>query len=107
MDKRETDGRFATGNGGGPGRPRRQTEFAFLRTMLEEISLDTWRQIVRAAVKRAKGGDARALAWLSGYVIGLPKADAIRPSRIDDAESAADESAMLASVARGTWSPTK
>lgn len=107
MDKRDKGGKFAAGNSGGPGRPKRETEVAYLRVMLEEVPLDTWREIVRNVVKRAKSGDAKAIAWLSGYVIGLPKADAIRPSRIDDAEVDAEQSAILTSLRREMLSPPK
>jgi len=69
--KRNPDGTFAQGNEGGPGRPRRQTEAAYLVALSEAVTLDDWREIVKAAVIAAKSGDAQARKWLSDYLLGV------------------------------------
>ncbi len=66
---RQADGRFANGNAGGPGRPRRAVETEYLATLGDAVSLDDWRQVVRRAVDDAKNGDAKARAWLTKHLI--------------------------------------
>ena len=66
----DSRGRFAEGNPGGPGRPRRAVEERYLAALGEAVSLDDWRDIVRAAVGAAKCGDPKARSWLSAYLIG-------------------------------------
>jgi hypothetical protein len=63
-------GRFLPGNPGGPGRPRRAVEREYLATLSDAVSLDDWREIVQANVKKAKQGDASARDWLAGYLLG-------------------------------------
>jgi GNAT superfamily N-acetyltransferase len=63
-------GRFAVGNPGGPGRPRRPIEREYLRALNEAVSLEDWQGVVRAAVAQAKEGDGKAREWLARYLIG-------------------------------------
>ena len=63
-------GRFAPGNAGGPGRPRRAIEREYLAVLGEAVTLDDWRQIVNQAVADAKDGDAAARTWLGKYLLG-------------------------------------
>lgn len=63
-------GRFAVGNPGGPGRPRRAIESEYLRVLSDAVSLDDWREVVARAVSAAKDGDDKSRAWLARYVIG-------------------------------------
>jgi len=67
---RDENGRFADGNAGGPGRPRRTIEREYLATLGDVVSLGEWREIVLRAVADAKAGDARARDWLSKYLVG-------------------------------------
>ena len=60
----------AVGSLGGPGRRRRAIERDYLATLGEAVTLDDWRDVVRAAVEAAKAGDARARDWLARYLIG-------------------------------------
>ena len=70
---RNPDGTFAKGHAGGPGRPPRQTEQAYLRTLAATITQDDWRAIVQTAIADAKAGDARARQWLSDWLLrGVP-----------------------------------
>ena len=73
---RNDAGRFAEGNPGGPGRPRRETERAYLATLAEACPPSTWRVIVERAVKDAKAGDAKAREWLAAYLVGRPESRA-------------------------------
>ncbi len=63
-------GRFAQGNEGGPGRPKRVVELHYLRAISDACPLDVWRDIVTKAVDLAKTGDPQARAWLSKYLCG-------------------------------------
>lgn len=76
MDGRDGRGRFAVGNAGGPGRPRRDAEAAYLEAMAEACPLERWRAIVGRAVADAEGGDAKARDWLVGYLLGKPAGEA-------------------------------
>ena len=71
-DDRDQYGRYAPGNKGGPGRPRRCVEDDYLATLSDEISIETWRQIVQSAAQAAKQGDHRAREWLSRYLLPTP-----------------------------------
>jgi hypothetical protein len=69
---RNGNGRFSLGNPGGPGRPPRLTEAAYLAALAEEVPLEVWRIICQRAVRDALAGDARARDWLSRYLMGNP-----------------------------------
>lgn len=69
-DGRDTRGRFAAGNPGGPGRPRRAVEADYLMALADSVSRDDWREIVRRAVEDAKAGNHQARVWLAGFLIG-------------------------------------
>ena len=57
-DGRDRGGRFAVGNRGGPGRPKRAAEVDYIRTLAGIVSLDDLRAIARRAVADAKRGSA-------------------------------------------------
>ena len=67
---RDTRGRFAHGNAGGPGRPARAIERDYMAALCDEISLSDWREIVRKAVAAAKDGNAQARNWITRHVLG-------------------------------------
>jgi hypothetical protein len=73
---RAKGGRFAPGNPGGPGRPRRETERDYLRVMTEAVPLETWKAIVESAVRDAGQGDRAAREWLASYLMGRPEGTA-------------------------------
>ena len=58
---RDHMGRFAVGNGGGPGRPKRQAEEDYLQTLSERVPLALWAEIVDKAASDAAAGDAKVL----------------------------------------------
>ena len=67
---RDEHGRFAPGNGGGPGRPPRAAELSYLRELTTACPPDTWRRVCEHAVQDALAGDATARSWLSKYLLG-------------------------------------
>ena len=69
---RDQRGRFADGNGGGPGRPPRPIERQYIAVISDVVGLDAWRRVVERALRDAENGDATARAWLSKYVTGDP-----------------------------------
>ncbi|MFN2202346.1 MAG: hypothetical protein ACK2UO_14155 [Caldilineaceae bacterium] len=79
---RDSSGRFQVGNPGGPGRPQRRTEAFYMQAMMDEVPLDTWRDVVRAAVTAAKSGDHRARSWLAKYLVGEPKTEVPAPMQV-------------------------
>ncbi len=69
---RDENGRFVKGNGGGPGRPKREREVEYYRILQTAVSPEDWQLIVNKAVSEAKRGDAVARKWLADYLIGPP-----------------------------------
>lgn len=80
---RDARGRFAAGNLGGPGRPARVTEAAYLASLSDAVPLDVWQRIVERARDDALGGDARARAWLAGLLLGKEPARLSQLARDD------------------------
>lgn len=72
VQDRDTNGRFVKGNGGGPGRPKKEKEAAYLDILLSVVTPDDWRKVCAVALARAKSGDAKARDWLSNYIVGRP-----------------------------------
>ena len=74
---RKTNGQFAKGNGGGPGRPPRDVEADYLTTLIATVTADRWRRIVARAADDAEAGDHRTREWLGKYLVGDKAAVAI------------------------------
>ena len=55
---RKSNGQFAAGNPGGPGRPSRAIEAEYLGVLSERVTIEKWRRMV-----------ARAGQWLGQYLI--------------------------------------
>ena len=69
---RDQAGRWAKGNPGGPGRPRRMVEVDYI-ALTADIAGPHWGRVVQAAVELAVSGDARAREWLARYLLGEPR----------------------------------
>ena len=69
---RDENGKFVKGNGGGPGRPKKQREEEYLKIMLSVVDPVEWKAICTKAVEQAKRGDATARKWIADYLIGPP-----------------------------------
>jgi hypothetical protein len=67
---RNTNGTFALGNPGGPGRPRRQIEKEYCDALLACVSIEEWKRIVCRAVEDAIDGDHKAREWIGRLLIG-------------------------------------
>jgi hypothetical protein len=87
-ERRDSNGQFCAGHPGGPGRPPRQTEAAYLLALSEAVTPDRWRAIVARAIEDAEQGDDKARAWLSTHL--LPKAGSGTLWRTADAEARQD-----------------
>jgi hypothetical protein len=67
---RDGNGRFAAGNPGGPGRPRRAVELEYLAILADAVPPGQWKKIVAHAVKDALAGDSKARRWLGEHLLG-------------------------------------
>ena len=95
---RDHMGRFAAGNGGGPGRPKRQAEEDYLQTLSERVPLALWAEIVDKAASDAAAGDAKARDWLSKYLMPQPGADeggGLRPLVVEFVEAIPGERELV------------
>jgi len=57
----------------------RRTEGDYMGVLLETVTLDDWRAVVRKARTLAQAGDAQARAWLAQYLMGKPAGSAPTP----------------------------
>lgn len=80
--KRESNGRFAKGNPGGPGNPFLRQVNQIRSMILEAVSEDDLREVVNALVARAKDGDVAAAREVFNRLVGRP-ADSIGPERLE------------------------
>ena len=70
---RDEKGRFVKGVSGNPkGRPAREIEESYRAILLDEVTPDDWRAIVRKAKEQAKRGDISARKFIADYIIGPP-----------------------------------
>ena len=95
---RDHMGRFAAGNSGGPGRPKRQAEEDYLQTLSERVPLALWAEIVDKAASDAAAGDAKARDWLSKYLMPQPGAGeggGLRPLVVEFAEAIPGERELV------------
>ena len=95
---RDHMGRFAAGNSGGPGRPKRQAEEDYLQTLSERVPLALWAEIVDKAASDAAAGDAKARDWLSKYLMPQPGADeggGLRPLVVEFVEAIPGERELV------------
>ncbi|MBN8726843.1 MAG: hypothetical protein J0H15_03970 [Xanthomonadales bacterium] len=59
--------------------PHRRTQTDYMGALTDAVTLDDWRDVVAAAVVKAKDGDPHARAWLAQYLVGKPDAKAPTP----------------------------
>ena len=86
-ETRDKNGRFVKGYEGGPGRPKRSTERAYLDIIASVCTPDVWKDVVNKAIEDARKGDIKAREWLSSYLIGKPEqtAPTLKQMAIDEA----------------------
>jgi hypothetical protein len=100
---RDKGGRFAAGNAGGPGRPRREVERAYVDATIAAVPIDEWGEIVKQAVVDAKAGDGVARAWLS-KVLNI---DGVQKVAHTDADGAPLSLATLLAAAHSVPTPPR
>jgi hypothetical protein len=69
---RDSRGRFAKGNLGGPGNPYNRRVAELRCIMLEEVSDDAMRVIIQVLLHKAQTGDLAAIKLVLQYVLGKP-----------------------------------
>ena len=95
---RQSNGRFAKGNPGGPGNPYAQQVAELRSAMLKAISTEDIRRVVEALVAEAKDGNVSAAKELLDRCLGKPQeADLIE--RIESLEAEIDEEEEVATGA--------
>lgn len=57
----------------------RRTQGDYMGALLDTVTVDDWRDVVRGALAAAKAGDPQARAWLAQYLMGRPEAKAPTP----------------------------
>ena len=71
---RQTNGRFATGNPGGPGNPNASLTAKLRQVMLECLSEADLALIFKALIEKAKEGNVQAAKMVLHYTVGKPGA---------------------------------
>ncbi len=79
---RDSQGRFAPGNGGGPGNPYARRVAELRRVMLECVTAQEMEIIVGELLVQAKNGKLGAIKLLFQYVLGKPPAP-VNPDTLD------------------------
>ncbi len=79
---RDSRGRFAPGNKGGPGNPFARRCAALRQALLEEVTPGDLKAIMRALIDQARVGDLAAAKLVLAYAIGKP-AKAVDPDAVD------------------------
>ncbi len=80
---REGGGRFAVGNGGGPGNPYARQVAAYRRAVHRAVSEEDMEEITRAVKARAKAGDMAAARLMYAYTAGRPTPPPSDPDTVD------------------------
>ena len=96
-DGRDEKGKFAPGNPGGPGRPRRAVERDYLQTLSDVVKPEDWRRVVTQALQDAQSGDPRAREWLSRYLMG-PEPAKLIDLAVSERRGVTSEDAVAAMV---------
>lgn len=71
---RDSNGRFATGNPGGPGSPYSRKVHALRRALLEAVTEDEIKAVVQALLREAKLGNVQAARELLQRCLGPAEA---------------------------------
>jgi hypothetical protein len=79
---RESNGRFAKGNKGGPGNPFARKVAQLRAALVNFVTEDDMKHLCFVLKMRAEGGDMVAMKLLFQYVLGKP-AETVDPDRLD------------------------
>jgi hypothetical protein len=69
---RDSRGRFAPGNAGGPGNPYNRRVAHLRRILLEEVNDDALRAIIQVLLQKAQAGDLASIKLVLQYALGKP-----------------------------------
>jgi hypothetical protein len=69
---RDSGGRFAAGNSGGPGNPFARQAAQLRAALYEAVTADDIREIARALITQAKAGERWAIRELLDRIVGRP-----------------------------------
>ncbi len=70
--QRNQAGRFVPGNSGGPGRPKKPRDPAYMNLLQDVVGLENWRNIIEKTIQHALYGDKDARKFLADYLLGRP-----------------------------------
>src|SRR5262245_47490500 len=79
---RDSKGRFSEGNPGGPGNPFNRRLARMRQAMIEAVSDEDLRAIIRQFGARARIGDRAAATFVFNYTVRKPVAP-VNPDRVD------------------------
>jgi hypothetical protein len=79
---RDSNGRFAAGNSGGPGNPFARQVAGLRRALVDALTPDDFHAIAQKLLKLALAGNVQAAKLLLAYTIGKPQ-PAPEPDRLD------------------------
>jgi hypothetical protein len=82
---RDSHGRFANGNAGGPGNPHARQVATLRRTLLQLVTEEEITAIAQALLAQAKRGNVAAAKLLFAYTLGQPS-PAVDPDRLPEHE---------------------
>lgn len=57
----------------------RRTEGDYMGVLLDTVTLEDWKAVVKGALQAARDGDAQARNWLAQYLVGRPDMRAPTP----------------------------
>ncbi len=80
--QRDSRGRFAPGNKGGPGNPFARKTAGFRQALLDAITAEDLHTIARQLIQQAQQGDVAAARLVFSYAIGKPDR-AVDPDTLD------------------------
>src|SRR5262245_48271557 len=79
---RDTRGRFAKGNRGGPGNPYARQVALLRKTLVNFVTEDDMKHIAFVLKMKAESGDIAAIKLLFQYILGKPT-ESVDPDRLD------------------------
>ena len=71
MTDRDERGKFTKGNKASPGRPKKATEQEYLDVLYEVASIERFRKILDAQMKRAERGDIQAFNAIANRILPI------------------------------------
>ena len=70
-DKDPKTGRFTKGNKASPGRPPKAAKEDYIDILYEVVTVERWRKLIEAQVKRAERGDIQAFNAIANRILPI------------------------------------